>query len=159
VKQPISGIQGSKPGAGPPKPDGKLSREESRALDKEYRMQRNQTLALKNMQAQMLLAKARGELIEKRLAQLQASFLLVAMRRAALVLPQALCGRLAAVADPDAVRAILDEAVRGFLGEVQDLPNRIRGGLGEVPCRGRRQRRAFGVGGKARAGPNAPPKA
>ena len=45
----------------------------------------------------MLLAKARGELVEKRLVELQASFLLLAMRRQALALPQALCDRLAAV--------------------------------------------------------------
>jgi hypothetical protein len=125
MKQPIAGIPGVKPRVPGPKPDGKLSREESRALDKEYRMQRNQTLALKNMQAQMLLAKARGELIEKRLVQLQASFLLTAMRRQALALPQAYCDRLAAAGDPLEVKAILDDAMRGLLTEVADLPNRI----------------------------------
>lgn len=73
----------------------------------------------------MLLAKARGELVELRLVQLQAGFMLVCMRRQAMAIPQAYCDRLAAVGDPEAVKAILDEAMRGLLTEVQDLPNRI----------------------------------
>jgi hypothetical protein len=47
----------------------------------------------------------------RRLVQLQASFLLTAMRWQALALPQALCDRLAAAADPLEVRAILDSQV------------------------------------------------
>jgi hypothetical protein len=125
VKQLIAGIKGSKPGSGPPKPDGHLSKAESRALDAEYRRQRNQALQLKNHRETMLLAKARGELIERRVVQLQASFLLTAMRRQALALPQAYCDRLAAAGDPLEVKAILDEAMRGLLAEVADLPNRI----------------------------------
>ena len=57
-----------------PKPDGKPSKEESHALDRDYRIQRNETLRLKNFKEQMLLAKARGELVEKRLVELQAGF-------------------------------------------------------------------------------------
>jgi hypothetical protein len=57
------------------------------------------------------------------LVELQASFLLIAMRRRALTLPQGLCNRLAAAGDPLEVKAILDEAMRGLLTEVQDLPN------------------------------------
>jgi hypothetical protein len=125
VKQLIAGIKGSKPGSGPPKPDGHLSKQESYALDAEYRRQRNQSLQLKNHREQMLLAERRGQLIEKKLVQTQAAFLLVGMRRAALALPQALCDRLANIADPLEAKAVLDEAVRGLLTEVADLPNRI----------------------------------
>ena len=125
MKQAIAGIAGLKPRAAVTKPGGKLSKQESHALDAEYRRQRNQSLQLKNHREQMLLAKARGELIEKRLVQLQASFLLTAHRRQALALPQAYCDRLAAVSDPLEVKAVLDEAMRGLLTEVQDLPNRI----------------------------------
>lgn len=81
VKQPIAGIAGTKPRGPKLEGDGHLSRQESRALDREYRLQRNQSLQLKNHREQMLLAKSRGELIEKRLVELQASFLLVSMRR------------------------------------------------------------------------------
>ena len=125
MKQPIAGIAGLKPRAPKPEGDGRLSKQESHALDREYREQRNETLKLKNSRERMLQARARGELIETRLVRLQASFLLTAMRRAALALPQAYCDRLAAAGDPLEVKTILDEAMRGLLTEVADLPNRI----------------------------------
>ena len=123
MKQAIAGIAGLKPRAAVTKPDGKLSKEESHALDAEYRRQRNLALQLKNRREQMLSAKARGELVEKRLVELQASFLLIAMQRRATAMPQAYCDRLAATGDALEVKAILDEALRGLLTEVQDLPN------------------------------------
>ena len=45
-----------------PKPEGngKLSRAESHALDREYRIQRNQALQLRNHREQMELGKARA---------------------------------------------------------------------------------------------------
>ena len=100
MKQPIAGIAGTKPRGPKPEGDRHLSTQESRALDREYRVQRNQSLQLKNHREQMFLAKARGELVEKRLVELQAGFLLVAMRRQALAIPQAYCNRLATVATP-----------------------------------------------------------
>ena len=125
MKQPIAGIAGLKPRAPKPEGNGKLSKQESHALDREYRAQRNQSLQLKNHREAMLLAKSRGELVEKRLVEIQASFLLIAMRRRALALPQALCYRLAEASEPLEVKAILDEAMRGLLTEVADLPNCI----------------------------------
>jgi hypothetical protein len=88
-------------------------------------VQRNQSLRLKNHREQMLLAKARGELVEKRLVELQAAFLLAAMHRQAMALPQTYCDRLAAVSAPLEIKAILDEAMRGLLTEMQELPHRI----------------------------------
>ena len=74
----------------------------------------------------MLQARARRELIEKRLVELQASFLIVAMRRQSAGYPAgAYRNRLATVADPTEVKAILDEAMRSLLSELQELPNRI----------------------------------
>ena len=123
MNQPIAGIAGTKPRMSEPKPNGKLSKQESHALDREYRVQRNLALQLKNRREQMLSAKARGELVEKRLVQLQASFLLTAMSRRAMALPAAYCDRLAAAGDSLEAKAILDESMRGLLREVQDLPN------------------------------------
>ena len=42
----------------------------------------------KNLTAEMILAERRGELIEKRLVEQQASYLLVALRQAILNIPQ-----------------------------------------------------------------------
>ena len=67
---------GSSPGHVAGHDRGKLSKAESHALDAEYRLQRNLSLQLKNRREQMLSAKARGELIEKKLVQTQALFLL-----------------------------------------------------------------------------------
>ena len=116
-------VCGTKPRMAEPMPRGKPSKQESHALDAEYRRQRNDSLQLKNHRERMLLAKARGELVEKRLVALQASFLLVAMSRRAMALPAAYCDRLAAAGDSLEAKAILDEAMRGLLREVQDLPN------------------------------------
>ena len=74
MKQPIAGIAGKKPRIAEPKRNGKPSKEESHALDREYRLQRNLALQLKNRREQMLSAKARGELVEKRSVEVQASF-------------------------------------------------------------------------------------
>ena len=60
MKQPIAGIAGLKPRVSGPKPDGRLSKAKSLALDREYRVQRNETLRLKNFREQMLLSKARA---------------------------------------------------------------------------------------------------
>ena len=78
MKQAIAGISGLKPRAPQPEGGGKLSREESHALDSEYRRQRNETLRLKNHREQMLEARARGELIEKRLVELQVASVILA---------------------------------------------------------------------------------
>ena len=72
MKQPIAGIAGLKPRAPKPEGDGRLSKQESRALDAEYRRQRNETLRLKNHREAMLLAKPRGELILRDLVERQA---------------------------------------------------------------------------------------
>ena len=72
MKQPIAGIAAKSRGL--PKRNGKPSKEESHALDREYRLQRNLPLQLKNRGEQMLSAKARGELVEKRSVEIQASF-------------------------------------------------------------------------------------
>jgi hypothetical protein len=73
----------------------------------------------------MLLAERRGQLIEKKLVQTQAAFLLVGMRQRALTLPQAYCDRLAASGDPLEVKSVLDQAMRELLSEMQELPTRI----------------------------------
>jgi hypothetical protein len=81
MKQPIAGIPGVKPRVSGPKPDGHLTKQESRALDREYRVQRNETLRLKSHREAMLLAKARGELILRDLVEKQAAYLLISMRQ------------------------------------------------------------------------------
>jgi hypothetical protein len=125
MKQPIAGIAGLKPRASGPKPDGRLSKQESRALDREYRVQRNETLRLKNHREAMLLAKARGELILRDLVEKQAAYLLIAMRQRMLAVPQAYAGRLVGLTDAHEASQILRAAMIECLDELKDLPARV----------------------------------
>jgi hypothetical protein len=59
----------------------KSAREELPEYSREYLLQRNEQMKAKNQTAQMLLAKARNELILKDLVTRQASYLLVSLRQ------------------------------------------------------------------------------
>jgi hypothetical protein len=78
---PIQGVSKSKPRFRPAK-------EELPELSREYLTIRNQQMRTKNLTAEMQLAERRGELIEKRLVEAQAAYLVVAMRQKILTLPQ-----------------------------------------------------------------------
>jgi hypothetical protein len=125
VKQPIAGITGLKPARAEIGRRRQTFQARIACAGPEYRIQRNQSLQLKNRREQIQATRGRGELVEIRLVQLQASFLLLTMRRRALALPQMLSDRLAGVGDPLEIKAILDEAMRSLLSELQELPNRI----------------------------------
>jgi hypothetical protein len=125
MKQPIAGIAGLKPRAPKPEGDGRLSKQESRALDAEYRRQRNETLRLKNHREAMLLAKPRGELILRDLVERQAAYLLIAMRQRMLGVPQAYAGRLVGLADAHEGAQVLRQAMIECLDELKDLPARV----------------------------------
>jgi len=92
MKQPIAGLEGIKPRL--EKPNGKISKEEAQKLDREYRVHRNEALALRNFREQMLLAKSRGELIEKKMVMMQAAFLLSVFRQRVTAEPAKLARRL-----------------------------------------------------------------
>lgn len=68
----------------------------SEALNRE----RTELTRTRKQQAQMLLAKARGELITKQLVERQAAYLLVAMRQKILGIPQTYSRRLLNISDP-----------------------------------------------------------
>jgi hypothetical protein len=73
----------------------------------------------------MLLAKARGELIERKLVELQASYLLLAMRARMLAVPQAYAGRLLGLTDAHEASQVLRQAMIECLDELMDLPARV----------------------------------
>jgi hypothetical protein len=70
-------------------------------LSEEYLTVRNQQMRTKNLTAEMNLAERRDELIEKRLVERQSAYLLVAMRQAALNIPQAYARRILNITDPE----------------------------------------------------------
>ena len=96
-------------------------REESNARFAAARARKEEALAnLREAEAK----KRDGELIEKATAIHQASFLFVAVRQKLLALPAPLPRRLEGK-NPHERKMIIDEAIRGCLTELAELPNVI----------------------------------
>jgi hypothetical protein len=122
------GIAGLKPRL--PKPNGKLSKEETRRLDHDYRIHRNESLALRNHREAMLLAKSRGTLIEKRMVTLQAAYLLTTFRQRVMVEPSSLARRLVdggfvAEERRTEVQEMVKHDLYGMLRDLASLPSQI----------------------------------
>ena len=90
-RHPVDGVRGSKPRVpgvkSAAKADGKVSRAELSALNREYLAARNAQMAARAESAEILLAEKKGTLISLRLARLQLSYLLVVFRQRTLEAP------------------------------------------------------------------------
>jgi len=95
------------------------------SLSAQINAERLAVTAAKRKQAEMLLAKARGELILRDLVEKQAAYLLTAMRQRILALPGAYAGRLVGCADVAAAGEILREAALALLDDLKDFPARV----------------------------------
>lgn len=87
--------------------------------------ERIHSTATKRMQAELLLAKARGEVILKDLVEKQASYLLVNMRQKILNIPSTYSRRLLGVTDIQAMQTLLREMSISILNELKDMPKKI----------------------------------
>jgi hypothetical protein len=74
---------------------------------------------------EMLLAKARGELITKQLVERQAAYLLVALRQRIMSMPSTYARRMVNLPDTKAAAAVLKEIAISVLDEIKDLPSRV----------------------------------
>ena len=117
-EHPTTGIKAAKPRFKPAK-------EELPELSRQYLETRNQQMSLKAQAAAMELAERRGELIERRLVEQQAAYLLVCLRQAVLRLPAECAPRLAGLTDAHEIRQVLEGAVRALLAELVDMPNKV----------------------------------
>jgi phage terminase Nu1 subunit (DNA packaging protein) len=81
--------------------------------------------AAKRKQSELLLAKARNEVILKELVQKQAGFLLMAFRQKVLSIPQRYSRKLAELTDVNKVNQMLKEMSYTLLNELQDFPSKI----------------------------------
>ena len=79
----------------------------------------------KNLTAEMVLAERRGKLIEKRLVEAQAAYLLVALRQRILNIPQTYCCRMVGLTDAKAAKKMLQEMAISVLNELKDLPAKV----------------------------------
>lgn len=113
-----SGVKGAKPRL-------KLAKEELPELSREYLTVRNQAMRTKHLVAEMNLAERRSELIEKRLVERQAAYLLVALRQAILNIPQTYARRIVGLKDAKAAKAMLHEMAISLLNDLKDLPSKV----------------------------------
>jgi hypothetical protein len=79
----------------------------------------------KRMQDELYLAKAREELIEKRLVEKQAAYLLVSLRQRILALPSTYARRFLGLDDAKQSAALLRELALGLLNEIKSLPEKV----------------------------------
>jgi hypothetical protein len=92
----------------PPKPSPQEARKHE--LTAELVSERSREIRTQRMQSELLLAKARGELIPKTVVQQQAGFLLVALRSKIMQLPATYARRILNVSDVEKARQILTTA-------------------------------------------------
>ena len=81
------------------KPRFKSAREELPELNRNYLISPNAQIRAKTLTAEMVLAERRGELIEKRLVEQQAAYLLVALRQKIMQVPQTHARRILGLSD------------------------------------------------------------
>jgi hypothetical protein len=115
---PTLGVKNAKPRLSS-RPDPKIGK-----LSEEYLRHRNDQMRTKNLAAQMLLAERRGQLIEKRLVERQAAFLLLSLRQRVLAVPDRLARQLVNIPEDNTARTILRSAMLALLDELADLPNK-----------------------------------
>jgi hypothetical protein len=126
ARHPHLGIGGSKPRLPGSKTNGQpASKEEISRLSREYLEIRNEHQRVKMLSAQMTLAQERGQLIEKRLVEQQAAYLLVALRQRILAVPHAYARRILGLKDVTEAIVILRQAMVELLNEIKDLPDKV----------------------------------
>jgi hypothetical protein len=115
---PTQGVKGVKPRF-------KSAKEELPKLSKEYLQLRNRAMRAKALTAEMEGAARRGELLERKLVECQASYLLVCMRQRILRLPAECAPQLAGLTDVHDIRMALEGAARAVLEELANFPSKV----------------------------------
>jgi hypothetical protein len=98
---PTQGVKNAKPRLSS-KPGPQIGK-----LSEDYLRIRNAQMRAKTQTAEMTLAHARGQLVERRLIERQAAFLLIAMRQKILNLPTTYARRMVGLKDTSAAKKML----------------------------------------------------
>jgi hypothetical protein len=109
------GVKGAKPRFRP-------AEDQLPELCKTYLETRSRQMRSKAQTAEMLLAKARGELVLKSLVERQAAYLLVSLRQKILNFPSTYARKILGLTDVNQASAILREMAISVLNEIKDLP-------------------------------------
>ena len=106
-------------------PEKKKRAAEVHENNSELAKERGEGLRVKRMQSQLVLAKARGELIPKATAQAQVGFLVAALRSKILAIPQSYSRRLLNISDFGKMSKLLKEMSLSILTEIENFPERV----------------------------------
>ena len=90
-----------------------------------FTAERTKAVITRRKQDEMLLVKAREELVLKSLVESQAAFLLVAMRQKIMGMPQTYARRILKLTDVNQAHKILKELAVSLLNELRDLPQKV----------------------------------
>ena len=115
-QHPTPTIKGSRPQNLPHRQSDDVAK-----LSKRYLQVRNHAIDLKSKAAELELARQRGTLVEKRLVEQQATWLLLAMRRKLMNL-ESHAHKFIGLTDPNQAKQILRAIGLNVLQEVKDLP-------------------------------------
>jgi hypothetical protein len=99
--------------------NSKIERLEARAKSRngengDLAAERTRAVRANRLRSEMLLAKARGELITKKLVERQAAYLLVALRQRIMSMPSTYARRMVNLPDTKAAAAVLKEIAIRF---------------------------------------------
>jgi hypothetical protein len=87
--------------------------------------ERAAAVRVNRLRSEMLLAKVRGELVEKDLVEKQAAFLLIALRQKILAIPQSHTRQLLNISDSKVMAGKLHAMSLGLLEALRHLPERV----------------------------------
>ena len=118
-KHPTPTIKGSRPQNLPHRQSDDVAK-----LSKRYLQVRNRAIDLKNKSAEVELALKRSVLVDRRLVEMQATWLLLAMRQKLMNLTSH-DHRFIGLTDLNQIKAILREIGLNVLQEVKDLPKTV----------------------------------
>jgi hypothetical protein len=118
-RSPIPNIAGANPR--PNRPGPKVPDDVAKQ-SKRYLEVRNHAIDLKSKAAELELAVRRGTLVEKKLIEAQATYLLIAMRQKLLNLGSSHAHKFIGLTDLNQCRQILREIGLSVLNEIKNLP-------------------------------------
>jgi hypothetical protein len=95
------------------------------ALTEDFTAEQTKAVITRRKQDEMLVAKARGELILKTLVEKQTAYLQAAMQETIMDLPLTYARRILGLADVVQAHRILKELSVSLLNELRDLPEKV----------------------------------
>ena len=111
-----------------PTPEEKKRAAAEHAADAALSKERTESIRTKRMQAQLVLARARGELVPREMVLRQTEFLIVALRQRLLAIPQTYSRRLLGISEFEVMSKLLKEMAISTLKEIENLPRVVEEG-------------------------------